>query len=618
MIKHFRFWCQKVLPLVYDDSLSYVEVLYKVVDYLNNLITDTNNLTEEVAELKEYVENLDVDIKDAVDSALQEMLDGGEFDEVIGAKVDEEIGDAINEVESITADLSEKVLAMPIVIGRYGRLLDNGVYGGVVSNGQGCAYDGTYYYTCGQIGGNDNQSITRFNQVGLITAYENFTQLGHANDMCYLDGKLYVANGSSAVISVVNASTLAYERAIDVSEYGGAAIGVCTDGNKLYAVLGTVNGYKFFEVGDSVTEMFTIPTKSLSPALIAQGCAVFNNHFYMAFNKPNCIYEMDSKGTLTSIYYVPDGDGYFPLGELEGFVVKDEQLLLFSTAGHGESFFSYPGLAKTYSYQLFACSIGNGNVSGVSQITAPYKLELTVSGTASVVFNPTTIFTTYEEACWIANYHGHATIKAYNIDTGLVFLENGKYSVYGPSGTRTMHNVVLLNCEAMLSQYSIREDLIAKNSNVILKNMSFNDGITAEYSTLTFIGCWLGSLTALTWTRCEFKFTDINDSVNPSATLTRNESYRGPFEYVGYCREYVIKLFKANDYPCFLSVSIPGTTLKPVSVCMTNFSAGSYATGDATFPYLKIGSDYKLYLVNASSQDILLSAQTAFMNISAV
>ena len=33
----FRFWCQKVLPLVYDDSLSYNELLCKVVDYLKSL-----------------------------------------------------------------------------------------------------------------------------------------------------------------------------------------------------------------------------------------------------------------------------------------------------------------------------------------------------------------------------------------------------------------------------------------------------------------------------------------------------------------------------------------------------------------------------------------------------
>ena len=41
-LQPFRYWCQKVLPLVYDDSLSYYEVLCKVVDYINKLIDDEN------------------------------------------------------------------------------------------------------------------------------------------------------------------------------------------------------------------------------------------------------------------------------------------------------------------------------------------------------------------------------------------------------------------------------------------------------------------------------------------------------------------------------------------------------------------------------------------------
>ena len=36
----FRFWCQMTLPIVYDDSLSYYELLNKVVLYLNNTISD--------------------------------------------------------------------------------------------------------------------------------------------------------------------------------------------------------------------------------------------------------------------------------------------------------------------------------------------------------------------------------------------------------------------------------------------------------------------------------------------------------------------------------------------------------------------------------------------------
>lgn len=51
-IPHFRFWCQKVLPLVYDDSLSYYEVLCKVVDYLNHMVSDLNGVIADVDELK--------------------------------------------------------------------------------------------------------------------------------------------------------------------------------------------------------------------------------------------------------------------------------------------------------------------------------------------------------------------------------------------------------------------------------------------------------------------------------------------------------------------------------------------------------------------------------------
>lgn len=48
----FKFWCQKILPLVYDDSLSYYEVLCKVVDYINQLIDNDKVIGEELENLK--------------------------------------------------------------------------------------------------------------------------------------------------------------------------------------------------------------------------------------------------------------------------------------------------------------------------------------------------------------------------------------------------------------------------------------------------------------------------------------------------------------------------------------------------------------------------------------
>nr|DAJ90947.1 MAG TPA: hypothetical protein [Caudoviricetes sp.] len=44
MIDSLRYWCHKILPLVYDDSLSYYEVLCKTSAKLNEVITSTNGL----------------------------------------------------------------------------------------------------------------------------------------------------------------------------------------------------------------------------------------------------------------------------------------------------------------------------------------------------------------------------------------------------------------------------------------------------------------------------------------------------------------------------------------------------------------------------------------------
>lgn len=72
-LRTFRFWCQKVLPLVYDNSLSYYEVLCKVIDYLNNLITDTNAIVEDVNELssalkevQEWIDNYDASFAEKI------------------------------------------------------------------------------------------------------------------------------------------------------------------------------------------------------------------------------------------------------------------------------------------------------------------------------------------------------------------------------------------------------------------------------------------------------------------------------------------------------------------------------------------------------------------------
>lgn len=70
----FRFWCQKVLPLVYDDSLSYYELLCKVVGKLNELAENQNNLSDEIKEVAKDLNDFKNQVPGMVEAKVEEWL----------------------------------------------------------------------------------------------------------------------------------------------------------------------------------------------------------------------------------------------------------------------------------------------------------------------------------------------------------------------------------------------------------------------------------------------------------------------------------------------------------------------------------------------------------------
>lgn len=54
----FKFWCYKVLPLVYDDSLSYYEVLNKLTEKLNEVIENYSVFGGTIQDLIEFKNSL--------------------------------------------------------------------------------------------------------------------------------------------------------------------------------------------------------------------------------------------------------------------------------------------------------------------------------------------------------------------------------------------------------------------------------------------------------------------------------------------------------------------------------------------------------------------------------
>ena len=82
---NFKRWVHKVLPAVYDESLSYYELLCKVIAKLNETIDLSNNTAEGLQELKNYVDTYfdNLDIQAEVDAKLDEMAQPGELAELI-------------------------------------------------------------------------------------------------------------------------------------------------------------------------------------------------------------------------------------------------------------------------------------------------------------------------------------------------------------------------------------------------------------------------------------------------------------------------------------------------------------------------------------------------------
>lgn len=89
-INKMRFWCQKILPLAYDDSLSYYEFLCKVSNTLNQVIEDINLLPDFIRELvsderlKEILSELLDQLREQIASANEGLSKTATADRSIG------------------------------------------------------------------------------------------------------------------------------------------------------------------------------------------------------------------------------------------------------------------------------------------------------------------------------------------------------------------------------------------------------------------------------------------------------------------------------------------------------------------------------------------------------
>ena len=404
----FLFWCQKVLPLVYDESLSYYELLCKVVHYINGLLADAKLTQEkfdaveaELAELRKMITDLQINklITQEVEAALDKMVEDGT------------LADLLDTVVNGTTDQfqAQRMFRTKYEIDHYGAQ-------------SFCCTGSSWLFLGGHGDSSEYVTIRETSMTGQVlrTVYRDGTALGHCNGSAFYNGKIYVARGGINHVIVVDYETLNIESVIEVSGLStchgidfwngtcylagrGTDYGSATERTDVF----TLN----LETGEAtriLVHQFPKPTNSFSMTI--QNIAVYGGYVYFTCCERNYIEKVSlESGAVIQTWDMGDGDGFYPYCEVESGKFVDGQLYIMTAASLSAS-------AKT---KMFA-QVFKTNIGGVVNRALPY-VPNAIPSTYSIYIDPTAggtnpdgtddnPFNSVEEACIVHAYLSRCTI----------------------------------------------------------------------------------------------------------------------------------------------------------------------------------------------------------------
>lgn len=251
----FRYWCYKILPLVYDDSLSYYELLCKVCAKLNEVIKMVNASTENV-----YT---------TVKQILDEWKEDGTLEQIIN--------------EDLFATLNKRVEAgdtaniAPLFTNFYPFKTSSGADTSLTATGTSAYYvqgfavvpDGFAIVRLApetnKINSADISQIFVFSKTGKYIRH-SAVNVHHGNGMVYHDGYLYVTNDTN--VSKVRYSDLAIVSTISL---GGNCPAIDRERGVIYSV-DSVAGYLY---------TYDLATGAIASTQLEADCpVVYNGSLY--------------------------------------------------------------------------------------------------------------------------------------------------------------------------------------------------------------------------------------------------------------------------------------------------------------------------------------------------
>lgn len=251
----FRYWCHKILPLVYDDSLSYYELLAKLVGKVNELIGAVNTSEENVYNI--------------IKSILDEWMEDGTLDKIINEEIFEDLNQkmGIGGTANI-APLFTNFYPFPTSAGSDTSLTATGTSAYYVQ-GFAVVPDGFAIVRLApetnKINEADISQIFVFGRDGTYLR-DKAVNVHHGNGMVYHDGYLYVTNDTN--VSKVRYSDLTVVSTISL---GGNCPAIDRENGLIYSV-DSVAGYLY---------SYNLETGAITSKQLSADCpVVYNGSLY--------------------------------------------------------------------------------------------------------------------------------------------------------------------------------------------------------------------------------------------------------------------------------------------------------------------------------------------------
>ena len=220
VMRPLKFWTQKILPLIYDDSISYLEMLGKVKTKLNELIEYYNGLKDVIPqEAQDLYEGLAKRLEDDLDKAIRDLNDAltADIGDLNDAKADgiEEINGAVSDGKGTIDDYA--LTAVQQLIADYDSalapLLTPSATATTLQPGENpTASYNNGVFTFGLPGSEGDMTVAEYggSAPGVVAEADNAASLGDNPASAYMLEADYTGAGTEKVNQAENATTAQY------------------------------------------------------------------------------------------------------------------------------------------------------------------------------------------------------------------------------------------------------------------------------------------------------------------------------------------------------------------------------------------------------------------------